>query len=337
MTRSTEGNKGRLKDVRLRQATETLQRLSMKYSIDLPPDYYVRVARTFAAKGELGEAKKNLRRALEKDPTNSKAWWDLVSAYLDEHRYSKALQEVRRALSQLPNNPDLRILKGIALSELRRYPAALQEFDHPSVRRSKSSEIQWLRHRNRATTLSRQSKDKEVLSEVRKLYELDPEPETLGGIAEAYLSLDNDRAALRFARRAVAKDPSLAPAWVTIGIAESQRGRFKAAVTAFENSRMLDPLNPEFLSNLAHALDHTGDYPRAMRIARELRKLDPGRAEGFFWEARALWLTGSRKAARRVASEGVRRAKAKSSLKSLLRSMDRGRVVPSPGVHTNDE
>src|SRR5437667_11333111 len=94
----TNSKRDKGSDARLKDATQTLRKLSSKYSIDLPADYYVAVARTFLVKRDLEEARRNLRRAVQIDGANAKAWWELVSSYLDEHRYSIALEKATEAL-----------------------------------------------------------------------------------------------------------------------------------------------------------------------------------------------------------------------------------------------
>ena len=55
-------------------------------------------------------------------------------------------------------------------------------------------------------------------------------------------------------RRALARDPALAVAWLNLGVACEQLGRPQEAIPAYDSAAALDPASAQILANLGNAL-----------------------------------------------------------------------------------
>jgi tetratricopeptide (TPR) repeat protein len=75
-------------------------------------------------------------------------------------------------------------------------------------------------------------------------------------------------------RRALARDPALAVAWLNLGVACEQLGRPQEAIPAYDSAAALDPASAQILANLGNALRLCGRLEPAVEAYRRALVLD---------------------------------------------------------------
>ena len=310
------------------QSVRTLQNIAKKHSLALPSDYYFVVAQAMLDSGDRRTARQYFRKGLREDRSNVEAWLDLAQTYFDSGRPSHALRAINRALQNVGDNPDLWIMRGIALDKMGESRKAMKCYDHSSVARSTSKSVQYLRLRNRAIALMNLGRAEEAIRDLEKAYRLESDPAILVLLGDVCLDANRLREALKYAALAVKRDPELAWAWNTIGIVRALREDYKKAILAFGRSTHLQPKEVRFLLNLSHAHLDMDRFADARRYAEKAAELDPKSTDAYLLWARALVGQGKRQEAVRILERGSSKARGKATLRETVARVRRGESLP---------
>lgn len=158
--------------------------------------------------GDLEGAERRLRRAVERDPNLVDAWLLLGDVLERSGRPMEAAEVYRRALEHQPRAVELNSRLGRVLAEAGD-PGAGAALE-------------------RALELTREQSS-------------DPPPDLLQNLAALALQRRDWPEAERLARGAVERDPSLAAAWNSLGIAHEEQGRAGEAAAAYRRAVEADP------------------------------------------------------------------------------------------------
>ena len=136
---------------------------------------------------------------------------------------------------------------------------------------------------------------KDAKAAAERALALDPE------LAEAYVSLGglhmlawNLPEAERLVGRARELNPNLADAYLVLGRVYSAEGRMEDAITAFRRAAELNPLAPRILDNLAAQLDFAGRYAEGWEVIERASALQPDGSQIQCYRARLLTHLGRR-------------------------------------------
>jgi len=158
--------------------------------------------------GDLEGAERRLRRAAERDPNLVDAWLLLGDVLERSDRPAAAAEVYRRALEHQPRAVELHTRLGRLLAEVGDPGAA------PAL--------------ERALELAREQSS-------------EPPADLLQNLAALALQRRDWPEAERLARGAVERDPSLAAAWNSLGIAREEQGRAGEAAAAYRRAEEEDP------------------------------------------------------------------------------------------------
>ncbi len=196
------------------------------------PLFEYSLATAAVARGDLGDAERRYRAALEQRPDLEDVRLDLAELLRLQGRHDEASTEARRALQLNPDSVRAHTFAGISLA-LRGHPAeAAEHFRRVVAINPHDSDA----HVNLGNTLAEQGRV--------------------------------DEAAEHF-RRAVELNPDSAVAWYNLGQTHVRRGDAAEAVEAFRRALRLEPKHVRACSELAHLLARRGDYEVAAATLRD--------------------------------------------------------------------
>ena len=225
---------------------------------------------------EHAESLPDLRAAVQEDPSDARAQYDLAFALATLDRHEEALEPYGEALRLEPGNPDFHNDYGASLFQIGRLQDALPHFqraidlrpDHPFA------------HRNVGLVLVDQGRREEALAEYERARELDPEnPWIHREMGSLYAQLGRMEDAAQALGEAVRTDPSDSWAQATLARALFELKRYDEALAPAERAVELDGGSAYnqwvmglVLIGLGRETEALGRYQAATRLqADELR------------------------------------------------------------------
>ena len=199
--------------------------------------------------GELASAERRLRRAVERDPNLVEAWRLLGDVLERSGRPGEAVEVYRRGLENQPRAVAL-------LSPLGR---VLAEAGDPGAARVLE----------RALELSRKLSS-------------EPPPDLLQNLAALALQRGDWAEAERRAREAVERDPSLAAAWNSLGIAREEQGRAGEAGEAYRRAVEAEPGYWQASFNAGLLMARLERFPEAAAAFEAVLSRQPDHAGAHF-------------------------------------------------------
>jgi Tfp pilus assembly protein PilF len=259
-------------------------------------------------------AESALKQALEHDPENYRAWYDLGVVYNATNRTADAIAAYRKSITAFPKlfeaNFNLAVLLARAGDpEAEKYFRAATELT-PTENRDQNVALawrtlaQWLEPKDPKQALAAyrraaalQPKDPtdnlsaamiaEKLGdpaaaeqEYKAAAERDPKSaEAIAGLANLYLKAKRLPEAEQALRRYVAVDPENANAHLQLGRVLAAAGKNDAAQAEFDNALRLAPDNQKAQRELALFYEDTKEYAKAERQFRAALEKQPDDAE----------------------------------------------------------
>ena len=192
---------------------------------------------------------------------------------LRQGRADLAEPELRRALADAPDDPDLHAYLALVLADLDRAAEAL-----PEAERAVGLAPDWaFTHYARAVVLNRLDRPKDALAAAREALRLDPaDPDAHTALAIAHLGLRQRQEALDAAEAALAVDPEHTGAANLRALALVQLGRRDEAAATVQGVLSRSPDDAVSHANQGWTLLHQNRHREAMESFREALRLDPG-------------------------------------------------------------
>ncbi|HJT76014.1 MAG TPA: tetratricopeptide repeat protein, partial [Gemmataceae bacterium] len=202
------------------------------------------LARRCHRAGDLSQAERLARQAVQSDADNGPAWHLLGDVLLSQNRSPDAADAYRQALRLQPGAPDLHYGLGLALARQGRPAEAVPHFRQALHRRPEHAPAR--RHLGIA------------LAELGRLDE-----------------------ALPLLRQAAQESPNSAPVHLNLGTALAQAGRPEEAAASLEQALRLQPDYPAACYNLGNVLRELRRHEEAIERYRQALRLRPDYAEAF--------------------------------------------------------
>ncbi len=215
-----------------------------------------------------------LRRAVEKDPENFSAWFQLGRALMEKDAQNLGVEEARKAISIGPKEPwGYLLLHEVYFrrAQLDDAVAALDEgLQHEELRRVPS-----LRE-EKCDALAAGGRYDEALPEARSLTEDFPDrPRGFFMLAYILAKRGDYGAAIEPGRRAAQLQPGNYSNWLELGINLSRMSRWEEARGALEKAKALNESDSAIRYNLAQVLARLGLKEEAQAEMEAYRELEP--------------------------------------------------------------
>jgi Flp pilus assembly protein TadD len=237
------------------------------------PQELVSLAQRLRQQGRFADARSAAERALEIEPDNAAAWFNLGAALGGLGEREAAEAAYRRALERNPRYPEawsnlggLLGAKGATGEQLAAYRKAIDA--NPQLAPVWS---------NLGNALCNARRYAEAESANRRAVELDPRfvPGWIN-LGRALHEMKRPADARGACQRAVELAPDLADAWAGLGNALMGLREFAGAIQAYGKATSLRPQSADFHTNLGIALRRIGSDTAGHASLRRALELDPG-------------------------------------------------------------
>ena len=238
----------------------------------------------------LNQAKVNFEQAIRIDPNFSPAYSGLAEAYIylvlfgqgqisAGDGFRSARNDVQRSLELDPNNGEAYN----ALGELSWYA----DLDWSAAERSFNKAIALApsyscAHEDRAMLMALMGRRGEALTELEKVKQIDPGPDSVGVESAVYLQLRDWEHLREWSRERLASDPNDSEVHAEIGIAYEGTGKLPEAIAEYQKAIELSNGAPGAVASLAHAYAVIGNREEAEKILRNIEEqVKSGKASAY--------------------------------------------------------
>jgi protein O-mannosyl-transferase len=231
---------------------------------------YFHVGRFMAQRGDLAEAEKHLRRAVEINPTNDVMQSNLALVIARQGNLAEATAHFYRALKINPADPATLNNMGITLAQQGKLDEAIQHFQRAlEIRPNDVSG-----HTNLANVLLAREDLDGATKHLRVAIEIDPaDADNHKNLAMVLAQRGSLAEATHHLRRAVELKPGDATAANNLAITLAKQGQLAEAAQRFEAALRSDPNFAEAHAGLARVLAAQKKPEEAMRHYQEALKI----------------------------------------------------------------
>jgi serine/threonine-protein kinase len=239
-------------------------------------------------------------------------------------RPEEAVQFLTAALAARPGSVRTRNFLGNALSDLKQYVEAAEQYRLAIGINPKDP---WLHH-NFGNTLFELGQNDEAASEFREALDKDPKfSSALAGLAAALWAQGKIDEAEKLCREALAIDKKTGRAHTIQGNVLYDRGRFEDAAAEYRLAIDINPKDAGSQHNLGNALSELGQYENAAKAFRAALDINPKYPSALAGLAAALWMQGKLDEAEKLCRQALaidkKMGKAHIILGNLLFDRDR--------------
>ena len=217
-----------------------------------------------------GPALETLRRSEALEGSQFGIHLDIALVLLSQEEYSRAADELEKALRLNPSDALAHVLLGRAYQNSNRTLNAVEQFLtalrlDPNLR---------LGHYHLGFAYSSLGRDQEAIVEYKKEMARSPDdPNVLYELGHSLLETGDWQAALAYLKKAAALDPQSTDASYDLGKAALLAGDAQAAVTALRHTIGVDPKNASAHYQLSRALDKLGKKEEAQQERQRFAEL----------------------------------------------------------------
>jgi tetratricopeptide (TPR) repeat protein len=258
-------------DAAIEHAERALQR-----SLHLHPPSWIHMtlASCYRDLGDTDRESQHGHRAVELDPENPEAQYNLGLFYQRTGNLSEAIGRYERAASLAPEKADDWYALGVASHDAKNLKRAKEALTQAQALKPEDAEIciQLVRVHQ---SLQEDDEAIELAKGGLKVAEDPPSRSTLHQLlALSWSKLGNPEAALLHFQEAVKADPEESAAHFDLGVEYWERDDFAAAIPPLERAVVLAPEDTEYRLTLARAYAAVKDFPRAEPLLRSLLEGD---------------------------------------------------------------
>lgn len=247
------------------------------------PEDHLAHAKALQAKGDAKGAMIEIKSALQQAPNDPEVRYLLGEAHYTSGDYASAEKELEKAIELGRNADEARLLLARTLIAMKKPDRVIEQMQ-PSNQAPASVQVRYLALKAKAQFIAGDAAAARAsLEEADKL--VPGHPETLFAHAQIQQALDDAPGALALVEQALAKSPDVAEYWVTRGELLTALGRTAPALAAYDKALALAPLNvPARLAVIQGNID-AGNLDLAAAGLKILRAAAPNHLIGMYLEA----------------------------------------------------
>ena len=231
---------------------------------------------TFLNQGDLDEAIKHFKRALQIKPDSADAFNNLGSALAKQGKLDEAIQYYERALQLKPDDVETHNNLGVALANQGKLDEAIRHYERALQLDPDYTEA----HNNLGITLANQGKLDEAIQHYERVLQLKPDyPEAHNNLGIALASQGKSNQAIQHFEQALQLKPNYVEAHYNLGVALADQGKLDEAIQHYERALQLKSDYAEAHCNLGFALAGQGKLDEAIQHYERALQLKPDYAD----------------------------------------------------------
>ncbi len=199
---------------------------------------FIGIARCHRAMGNIPEAEKNIRLAMQNNKSYVQAYFDLGICLLATDRKQEALKSFDQAIKINPKNP--------------------------------------IRYEEAATVLTRCELYEEAENYLMRAINMKiVYPKLYAQVGRNFLAQKKKDKALEFLQRAIEQDPKNPSFLNSLGICYKEMGKFEDSISSYNLALKITPNDVKIMYNKVLCLVSMKDYDRAKKVCQQILKYDP--------------------------------------------------------------
>jgi tetratricopeptide (TPR) repeat protein len=260
----------------------------VKAALELVPDdmaFQKKLAELCLEYFELDEAAKRAAKVLEENPDDIQTQLLMIATYLPRGKAAKAIAELDKLIGKRVPAATFLILRGEALLQLERYPAALQDLNSVSDKTPEKTRAKALAILAELGSGNKERAYRKVIALVSDHSELGIVHYALGHYR---LSKRLTRSAAAAFNEAIKKDPLNYQAYTQIALIAMGSGKKKVALELAENALKINPYHVDAWSLVGKIKLINADAKGALEAYYRIVSEDSNSQEGYVGMAEAL-------------------------------------------------
>ena len=223
------------------------------YAVKLKPDAltFNNLGVALGLKGRTDEAMQCHKKAIQLDPKNAEARYNLGNILLSQNKLKQAISEYEKALSIKPKYTKANINLAVALERESRFDEAIEYADKAVKTEPNNVDAQY----NLAVSLGQQGRLDEAIDHFGKTVELDPNNvDAHFGLAQALVYKNRLQEAIDEYRQVLRLQPQDADTYCLLGNVLARQGLFEQAGDEYRQALKINPQHPEAQEGLKSIL-----------------------------------------------------------------------------------
>ena len=229
------------------------------------------IALEYENMGAWKEAIRNLHEALEEDPLNETAVYELAFCYERTGQFKQAADFYEQFLEKQPYSFAAWYSLGNALQQCGRYPQAIEAYDFAIAIESAFGPA----YHQKAEALVAMERYQDALHTYEETLAFeDPSPGTRCYMGECLERIGDLERAETYYRDSLKLDPRFADAFVGLGVLADMQGRLREACSYFEQALEIEPKHADYHLLLGTCLKKLEDHDHAEEMYTQGLLLD---------------------------------------------------------------
>ncbi len=251
---------------------------------------YEEIIEAYLEKGQFDKAEQTVQLALRQHPSAFSLILKKADIFLSRGDHLQAL-EVLNPLTRLdPNNSEVFLLRGFALTRLKRSGEALRDFDKAlALGAGMEGDIAF----QAGSELEMTGYFREALKYMEQAYDLNPyDVQVMFELAFLCQQTGQEKRSIEIYERYLKEEPFDEGAWNNLGEVYLVTGDYQKALEAFDFQLAIHPASPDGLFNKARTMMSMERYPEAIGMFRKYLEKNPEDVEAMLLLGNCYHVTG---------------------------------------------
>lgn len=246
-----------------KQAIDCFKRALIFADSDTRREIRIDIALEFENLGAWKDAIRNLEEALDEDPGNETAVYELAFCFERTGQFKRAAAFYEKFLDEQPYSFAAWYSMGNALQQCGKFPQAIDAYDFAIAIESSFGPA----YHQKAEALVAMERYNDALHTYEETLSFEEvSPRTKCYMGECLERLGNLEQASEYYRASLKLDPAFADAFIGLGVLADLQGRLGEACSHFEQALSIEPEHADYHLLLAGSLKKKGEHERAEKV-----------------------------------------------------------------------
>ena len=279
------------------QYAEKSFRRALKTAETEKDDIFYHIGAAYIQAGEVKKAVDYFEKALQINPRNEMALYELGFFSDQQGDFQKSIQYYNRYLNIDPFNYSTCFNLGITYNKAGQYDKAVEAYEFAHALNDDFNQALF----NIGNAYANSGKYREAIQKYNEYLEIDPEnDDAYCYIGECYLNLEDYIQSEYNYQKAIKVNPENDTAWFGVGLIMWVEKKWEESIVFIKKAVSLDDTNPEYLLSLGKVLSDLNHLEKAIEALQKAAALEPENNEIWLTWVDMLLQKGKKERARKV-------------------------------------